>query len=250
MSVYERESPIKEVQGYDQTINVAGTPSNYSAVVPGFSEYKFVCDTAWRLSLAPKLLHALYYTAASATFTEYTTQVTDGLSTTHMPLDGMLTTDYVYLGTSAPAWFYFDIGTNVNATVTTLDVEYCSTAQTLSAEPVFTDVAADSDQTDAAGATLGVDGEYVFTKPAVVRSRLGTGAASKYSKCYWIRFKPSAPLSATVDINEIIPIYPDATNLAYMSAAVEYNVRLDLSNVGGWYAQCSAEKHLYITPIK
>jgi hypothetical protein len=31
---------------------------------------------------------------------------------------------------------------------------------------------------------------------------------------------------------------------------VEYNIRLDTARVGGWYAECSAEKHLYVTWIR
>jgi len=247
---YTKDTAIEEIQGYDQTINIAGTPSNYRALVPGFSDYRMVCDTAWRLSLAPKILHVLYYDATDGSYTDYTTQATDGLSTTHVPLDAMATDDYLYIGTTGISWLYFDIGTNANAEAATLDMEYCSTAATASAGPTFSDVAADSDQTTNGGATLAIDGEYVFTKPASVRSKLGTLVAPTYSKCYWLRFKPSAALSATVDINEIIPVYPDATNLAYMSAATEYIVRLNPAKVGGWYAQCSAEKHLYFSPMR
>jgi len=251
MSVNVWDAPIYEVCGEDQTINVAGTPSNYQQIRPGFREVKLVCDTAWRLGLAPKLVHCLYYAAAAGTYTEYTTYATDTLTTTHVPLDGMLATDYLYLGTSTPVLgFYFNIGTAVQDEAATLDFEYCSTAMSATATLAFTDVAGDSDQTDVAGDTLKQDGEYVFTYVDAKRSRLGTYQSPLFSKCHWYRFKPSATLTATTDILGILPIYKSATDLAYMSAAVEYNIGLDTAQVGGWYAQCSAEKHLYISWIR
>jgi len=243
------DAPIREVCGDDQTINIAGTPSNYRAIRPGFRDVKLVCDTAWRLGLSPRLVHCLYYTVAGGYVADYASTATS-TTASHFHIDAMAATSYLYLGVTMPVLgFCFDI-TDANAEVTTLDMEYCSTAQTLTAAPTFTDVAGDSDQTDAAGATLGVDGEYTFTYVDVVRSRLGTGNAPAYQNCYWYRFKPLAALSATTSIANIIPIYKSATDLGYMSAAVEYNFNVDTTLIGGWYAQCSAEKHLYISWIR
>jgi hypothetical protein len=247
MAVYTWDAPIREVCGDDQTINIAGTPTNYQAVRPGFREVKLVCDTAWRFGLSPKLLHCLYYTVAGG-YTDYVKTVTD-TTAVHMHINSMLNTSYIYLCTSDPVLgFYFDV-TDANAEAADLDWEYCSTAQTLTAAPVFTDVAGDSDQTKTAQ-TLDKDGEYVFTYVDVVRTKLGTGNDPVYSRGYWYRFKPTITLTNPTSIANIIPIYKSATDLGYMSAAVEYNIGIDTPNVGGWYAQCSAEKHLYICWIR
>src|SRR5574343_2083971 len=195
MAVNIWDAPVQETYGDSVTL-AAASAKTFRAVPPGYREVKLLCDTAWRLSLGPKLVHAIYYTAATGTYTDYVSSVTDGSSSTHMPLDKMLATDYVYLGTTAPvAGFYIDVGSSVNAAAATLDVEYCSTAMGSGATIAFTDVASDADGTDSAGATLAQDGAYTFTVPAVKRSRLGTYASPLFSKCYWIRFKPSGTLS-------------------------------------------------------
>lgn len=223
--------PLKAMEGETKALS---TTAGYLAIKPGFSEVKMYCATAWRLALSPKLLHALYYAAAAGTYTEYVQLVTDGSSSTHMPLDAMLTTDIVYLGTRAPVLgFYIDVGTNVNAVTATLDVEYCSTAVALGATIAFTDVAGDSDGTTSGGKTLAQDGVYTFTLPSIVESYLGTYATPRFTKCYWIRFKPSAQLSATLDLNEIIPVYKNA-NYAYMEAGQEYQFSIDQADVGGF----------------
>ena len=118
---------------------------------------------------------------------------TDRSSSTHVPLDALGTSDYVYLGFSEPALgVYIDVGTNVNATAATLDVEYCSTAAGVGSTIAFTDVAGDSDGTTSGGATLAQDGVYTWTLPTAWKpSYLGTAAAPLFSYCWWIRFAPS-----------------------------------------------------------
>jgi hypothetical protein len=222
------DSPSLALEGENKTLS---TTAGYIAVNPGFHEVKLSCPESWRLALSPKLLHCLYYNGT--TYTEYTSSVTDRLSTTHLPLDAMANTHYVYLGTTDPILgVYVDVGSNVNAEAATLDVEYCSTAIARGATIAFTDVAGDSDGTDSGGATLAQDGAYTWTLPAVKESVLGTFAAQIFSKCFWMRFKPSAALSATVDVNEIIPIYKN-TSYAYMEAGVEYQISLNTAKVGG-----------------
>jgi hypothetical protein len=139
----------------------------------------------------------------------------------------MGTTHYVYLATNEPVLgFYFGIGSNANAEAVTLDWEYCSTAEPTAI--AFTDVAGDSDGTDSIGATLAVDGAYTFTLPAIKRSSM-----NPYGTAYWYRFKPSAALSATVDINEIIPIYQN-TNYGYMEAGEAVQMGINRATTSGF----------------
>ena len=231
-------APLKAVEG--ETV-VLSTTAGYLAVKPDWHEVKMYCASQWRLAQSPSLLHCLFYDGATATYTEYKTQATDRVSTTHVPLDAMATNDYLYMGFSEPALgVYVDIGTNANANAATLDVEYASTAVAQGATLAFTDVAGDSDGTDSGGASLAVDGVYTWTLPtAWVRTTLGTHATPLYTKCWWIRFVPSAALSATVDLNEIIPVYKNA-NYGYMEAGMEYQWTFEPSRTGGFVLLASA----------
>ncbi len=303
MATEIRGQGISAVEGETKALS---STAGYVATSPGFREIKLYCASAWRLALSPQLLHAVYYNGT--TYTDYRTQATDRSSATHMPLDGMTTAHFVYLGfNEPPLGCYFDIGTNVQAEAATLDVEYCYDAATASYWKVtgtisgaltvgetvtggtsgttatlvysgatyiivkvltggqfavgetisgatqtcsavtkievndtaafFTDVAGDSDGTTSGGATLAVDGVYTWTLPAIVPSTLGTLQIPRFSKCYWLRFAPSGTLSATVDINEIIPVYKN-TNYAYMEGGQEY--QFSLSGVGGIVALVAA----------
>ncbi len=230
MAIATFGSPIKKV--YGETVSLTTTASHL-AIRPNYHEVMLYCASAWRLGLAPKLLHVVYNTGT--TYTEYVQNVTDRSTSTHVPLDAMADTDYLYLGFSEPSrGVYIDVGTGVNAEVATLDVEYCSTAIALGANLAFTDVSGDSDGTTSGGATLAVDGLYSWNLPtAWKKSFLGTYAAPLFSNCYWIRFKPSAALSAAVDINEIIPA-SDTTNYAYMEGGITYEFSLNLAQVGAF----------------
>jgi len=192
----------------------------------------------------------LYYDASAGTYTPYKTEATDRVSTTHVPLDAMPTTDYLYLGFAEPVLgIYIDVGDNVNSNDVELDVEYCSTAVAPGATIAFTNVAGDSDGTDSTG-TLAQDGVYTWTLPtAWVRSQLGTSADPKYGKCYWIRFCPTGALSAIVDLNEIIPVYKNA-NYSYKEASTSYVDQLNFSRNSGFVLMGSTSQTLNVTWLK
>lgn len=229
------------------------TSAQYIAVKPGWQEVKMYCASEWRIAHCPKLVHALYYSASAGTYTDYMTTVTDRSSSTHMPLDAMAATDYLYLGTTDPvAGFFFDIGSNTNDEAAALDWEYCSTAVAPGATIAFTDVAGDSDGTKTTQ-TLDTDGVYAFTalgEGTIKRSTLGTAGTPLYGKCYWYRFKPSIPLAATVDINEIIPVYKN-TNYGWREAGIEYTWTVDLTKTSGFALLATAGTPvLHITWLK
>jgi len=247
-------SPILALEGEQASLT---TTASYLLLKPGFHEVKLYSASQWRMALSPALLHCLYYTAATGVYVDYKTQATDRVSTTHVPLDAMLATDYLYLGTSDPVLgYYFNLDlTNFNDNAATLDMEYCSTAVALGATLAFTDVAGtDADGTDTAGDTLKKPGVYTWgTTPTPdstwKRSTLGTHAAPLYGKCYWIRFKPSATLSAAVDIIDLIPVYIN-TNYAYMEAGVEYEFSLNVAKVGGFLLKGTATQTLDVTWVR
>ncbi len=104
-------SPIKKV--YGETVSLTTTAAHL-LYRPNYHEVMLYCASAWRMGIAPRLAQVLYYNAS--TYTNYTTQATDRVSTTHVPLDAMATTHYCYLGFTAPVrGWYANPVTNVNA---------------------------------------------------------------------------------------------------------------------------------------
>jgi len=247
-STYDR--PIKEVYG---EVIALTTTASHQALRKGFHAIKGFHSAEWRLGVAPKLLNCLFYNGTTGAYSDHTANVTDGSSSTHAALDGMTTSDYLYLGFSGPTrGFYIDMGSNVNAaTTSTLDMEYCSTAVAQGATIAFTDVAGDSDGTSSGNVTLAVDGLYSFTLPtAWVPSTLGTSAAPYQGKCYWIRFTPNKTLSTPLDINEIIPA-ARTTNYDYCEANVTNIYHLNLSEIGALeYKITSDTGNMHLTWIK
>jgi len=226
------------------------TTESYLAFRPGFDGVIMYSATAWRRALSPALVNVLYYDATDGSYTSYKTEATDGLSTTHVPLDAMPTADYLYLGFSEPALgIQIDIGSNANAIDEDLDVEYCSTAVTQTTALAWTDVGDDSDGTDSSG-TLAQDGVYTWTLPTDwKRSTLGTYAAPLYQKCYWLRFCPTGALSAEIDINEIIPVYKNV-NYSYKEAATSYIDQLNRVKNSGFVLAGSDTQTLNVTWLK
>ncbi|MFA5377151.1 MAG: hypothetical protein WC455_15475 [Dehalococcoidia bacterium] len=303
-------SPVKKL--YGETVSLTTTAAHLG-FMPKYHEVKIYCASDYRLGIAPRLARAKVY-AASA-YTDYTAEVTDRVSTTHMPLDGMTTAKYVYLGVTEPTrGFYINPVSNVNAEAATLDWEYmydvsdglyskltgtvsgaltvgetitgstsgatgtcvygpagstyivvkslskpfilgenaagatqaCNTLTAIAAEPkgtgYFTDVAADSDGTDSGGATLAVPGLYAFTLPSVVRGPL---AGVDGDSLYWYRFAPSATLSATVDIVDIIPAC-DTTNYGYEQGGVVMQFALNTVQNGAFEFDHTTSATLYV----
>jgi len=296
--------PLIDLKGESQALS---TTAAHILVEPKFHEVKMYCASQWRLGLAPRLARVKYYNAS--TYSDYTAQATDKVAATHVPLDGMLATHYLYLGVTDPTrGFYFNVDdTNKNDEAATLDWEYLydvatvgylkltgtisgaltvgetvtgqtsgatatlvesgatyivvknvSTAQFAIGEDVdgasqtcddvtaidpvakgtgyFTDVASDTDGTDSAGDTLKQDGLYSFTLPSVVRGAL---AGVDNEMLYWYRFKPSATLSATVDLVDIIPAAA-ATTYGYMEPGMEYQFSFDTTKCGGFEVVASS----------
>ena len=242
------DKPLVAEEG--DTLTFGDGTLHYTAFRPGFDGVIMWCDTAWRRALCPAIVHVLYYDTSAGTYTSYKTEATDGVSTTHVPLDAMATGDYLYIGLSEPALgLYFDMGSNVNANDVTLDMEYSTTAVAQGATLAWTDVSGDSDGTDDSG-SLAQDGVYTWTLPTNwVKTTLGTRAVPLYSRCYWVRFCPSGALSAAVDVNEIIPVYKN-TNYSYMEASTSYVEQLNTVRNGGFITTGTNTKILHITWLK
>ncbi len=205
---------------YGETISMT-TAAAHSMIPDGYHEIKHFASSAYRLGLAPKLVHVWYFDTSASTYTDHTSKAIDKSSSAHVPLDAMQTGDILYMGfyNDCPRGVYIDMGSNVNAESATLDVEYYNGS-------AWTDVSGDSDGTDSGGATLAQDGLYAWTVPTDIAETAINGISLT-----WIRFKPSSALSATVDIDQIIPACVD-TNYGYFEAGIEYHYAIDNTKVG------------------
>lgn len=247
MSTQTWDKPLSAEEGEQASLTTA---ASYLAFKKGFDGVIMYSASAWRRALSPALVNVLYYDTSAGTYTSYKTEATDRDSETHVKLDAMATGDYLYLGFVEPVLgIQIDMGSNVNANHVDLDVEYSSTAVGLAATLAWTDVADDSDGTDSTG-TLAQDGVYTWTLPTDwVRTTLGTHNVPLYQKCYWIRFCPTGALSATVDVNEIIPVYKNV-NYSYKEAATSYVDQLNFVKNSGFVLKGSTTQTLNVTWLK
>jgi hypothetical protein len=213
---------ISKVEG--EAITLSATVPVYRRIKPKFNDLIVECATQVLYTLSPKLKRFVVYTAAGG-YVNYTNLVTDADSTTHAPLDGLLAASgIVYIGCDEPfRGLYLTVADNVNANAATLDVEYWNGA-------AWADVAGDADGTTAAGATLAQSGIYTWNLPTNVRTAIDDSGSNV--DAFWIRFKPSANLSAAVDLVSIIPIYQN-TNRGYFQVEKDYLVGLDAGKCEG-----------------
>jgi len=235
-------TPIKKV--YGETVSLTTTAAHL-LFRPKYHEIMMYCATDWRMGFGPRLAKVLYYDAS--TYTDYTTYAADRNDATHVPLDGMLANHILYLGVTEPTrGFYFNIDdSHLNDEAATLDFEYCS-AISSSGVATFTDVANDSDGTNSVADTLKVDGLYAFTLPAVVR---GVVPSLSPGPLYWYRFKPSATLSAEIDLIDIIPA-SDTVSYGYMEGGLSYQFTVDTVRNGAFEFDHASTDTLYITWVE
>lgn len=320
MATAVRGSSIKKV--YGETVSLTTTAAHL-AFMPKYHEVLMYCASDWRMGIAPKLASVLYFDGSLGTYTDYTLYAVDRASGTHVPLDAMAAQDYLYLGVTEPVrGFYFDIGTNAQATGSrTLDWEYMSALS--GGAPTFTDVAGDSDGTSGT-TTLDQDGLYSFTLVAAGTIKRGiidenivkltgtvsgaftvdetvtggtsgasgkllygpsgatyiyvnvtsgtftvgetatggtsgktcssitaVGSVSKFQSepLYWYRFCPNGALSATVDVNEIIPAC-DTVNYGYMQGGVNYQFSINPEQEGAFEFDHTGTGTLNVTWIR
>ena len=236
-------SPIKKT--YGETVSLTTTAAHL-AFRPKYQEVMFYCASAWRMAITPRLASVKYYSDSGGTYTDYTRYATDRLAAdaTRIPLDAMAAADYLYLGVTEPTrGFYFDVGDSVNSEAAGLDWEYSSAIS--AGAGTFSDVAGDSDGTKNSQ-TLDQDGLYAFTLPSAVRGAINDLSSEPL---YWYRFKPSIPLSATVDVYNIIPA-ADTVNYGYMEAGISYQLSLNLANGGAFEFDHTGSATLNVTWIQ
>lgn len=241
MATRTYDAPLKDCQS-EAEITLSATVPGYMNMRPGYRGAKVYCASDWKLALTPKIQKVFYYDETDESYTDYTSEAIDKSTTTHVPLDAMAADDYLYVGCADEfLGLYFNIGTGVNAEAATLDIEYWKDAAT----DVWYDVTGDADGTDSGGATLAQDGVYTWTLPT---DWLRTSVNGQ--EAYWIRFHPSAALSATVDVLEMMAVHKN-TNYAWMEGGFAEAFNLDEETVGGLqYLSVSSTPALHITWLK
>jgi hypothetical protein len=241
MATRTYDAPLYDVYG-DAAITLSSTVPGYLNVVPGYRGVKVYCASDWKMLLTPRIQSVQYYTAAAATYTDYTSEAIDKSVVTHVPLDKMLVADILYIGSHTQfLGLYFNIGTGVNANAATLDVEYWKDDTV----DVWADVSGDSDGTTSGGATLAQDGVYVWTLPTDWIETTVNG-----QKMYWIRFKPSATLSDTVDVLELRAVHP-YTNYEWMEGGMVESFNYDAEEIGGLqFLSVAATPTLHVSWLK
>lgn len=146
----------------------------------------------YRLKLAlgyHRVDRCLYYAGSAGSYTDYTDEANFD---DHVPVDGMTTQDYLYVGMGGErfAGLQIDIGSNPNANTATLAVEYWNGYSWVSAGA--------TDRTVATGKTLAQDGLISWPWPIDWDRCLING-----ERLYWVRLKVSSNLSVTVDLDGI-----------------------------------------------
>jgi len=112
--------------------------------------------------------------------------------------------------------------------------------------PYFTDVSTDADGTLTGTETLSQDGLYAFVLPTVAR---GAIAAISNDILYWYRFTPSATLSATIDVIDLIPAC-DTVNYGYAEAGQPYQFSLNMVQNGAFEFDHTGTGTLNVTWIQ
>ncbi|MDY6834152.1 MAG: hypothetical protein SVY53_05055 [Chloroflexota bacterium] len=128
-------------------------------------------------------------------FSDYTTEVTDNNAGTHMPLDAMATTHYVYVGLGVKyGTVRVEMGANVNDIASVLSAEYSRGGGTWG--PVTIE-----DTTGSDGKTFSQNGNITIPTSAVPSDWAVDTVDTETH--YWLRLKVSVQLSGTVDISEM-----------------------------------------------
>jgi hypothetical protein len=119
--------------------------------------------------------------------------VADRDAGTQATLNSMTSSDYVYLGSTQKfRRFYVDVGATNGTGSRTMTVQYWNGS-------AWAAVASLTDGTSSS-TMLDQDGEVIYTLPSTWAPTTVNGSLT----LYWVRFKPSGTLDATVDIDEII----------------------------------------------
>lgn len=169
-----------------------------------------------------------------ATATDYSSNAQDADTATKVTLNGQDTAangDYLYVGSHLPfRGVNVDVN-NTNGNASVLAVDYWNGS-------AWADVSA-TDGTASGGATFAQDGNVTWTVPAAwAKGRLRTIASASadapacYDELYWTRFKVSAALDSTTDLNSLLAMN---RSTAYAEFLASYTVEQEFPKGPGGY---------------
>ncbi len=239
--------PLQEFYGED-AVTLSSTVADYINTQPNYRGAKVYCASDWKLQLCPRIHAVKYYDTSAETFANYIDEAVDRNLATHVPLDAMphgaTTGDYLYVGcqdTFLGLYFVVD-SSNKNALTATLDMEYWNGS-------AWTDFSGDDDGTDSTGTetgnTMEQTGVYVWILPTDWAKTVIDGET-----LYWIRFKPSATLSATIDIEQISTVH-NVANYGWVQGGQSELFTFDNDLIGGFqFLSSSGTPSVYITWVR
>ena len=187
-------SPIRDMwPDGGSPISLSTTPS-YLWRDTDAHEVEFYCDVDFRINLAPRIKHLMFYDATDGSFTDGADEAQDGDTSTALTLNSMQTDDYIYVMTEDPiVGLYLDLGDkNDNASV--LTINYWKDAAT----DAWADTT-NTDGTDVGGDTFKQDGLNYWTQPSdeITKPDLD---GSRLPEGYWYQLSIGAALDSSCTI--------------------------------------------------
>ena len=229
-------APIAEFWG--ETLSL-GTTITSVGFPPGVQEVMLLCDDDFHPQFAPRIIKCLVTTDNEATFTDYTSEVTDRDTSTSLILDSLDTAangDYWYLA----AYYKFE-GATIDVGATD------STSATMTGYYWNGTSWADVTITDGTS-TFATDATITFTRPTAWEKTTLDGLPGLYV----IRFQVSETLDSEVEVDEIA-LLPNITDnpAGHMETATGYVMSLNTEVNGALSADSDgSSKTLDITWIR
>lgn len=177
----------------------------------------FTTGTACTIQLCPVLRQAFTY--IGTTYTDVTSSLADRDTATTVSMNSWATSSILYLGCDeAFRGIYVDVG-NTNTENANIDAEYWNGS-------AWTDLT-ETDGTNAGAGSLAQDGAITWTVPTDWVATTVNSSASMF----WVRFKWSITLDATVTIRDAVLLNQDVSAGSFASGVV-HEIGLS-SNVAG-----------------
>lgn len=225
--------PVGITRAQGETLSLSSTLASLG-IPPGFHQaLVYVPSTDFRMHINPALLGAYFYDASAAEGSRWVNLLAelsdrDTATGTGSSMNSMTTSDFVYLGFSAPiSGVRFTIG-NANAVASTPAAAFTAGGTT------WTTLTISTDGTDSGGATFAVTGTMSWTTPttwvdtnlALAVDQSGEAAKAPSFKAHWIRFSVSATQTNPTSVTEVWSINRD-TLRGYFRLGQEYPLSFD-----------------------
>ena len=222
MATSTYSAPVGEVFGESTALATTLAFGDILAVRRGLKGLQIWSDDIIKFLTTPRIASVQLFDASTGLYHTRTSAAIDNDTATEVSLGTMTTSDILYVGcVDRFLGLSIGIGATVNAVTATLDVEYWNGD--------WTDVGSDSDGTNSGSATLAQDGLYTWTLPTDWKS---ASVGNDVNSWFYIRFSPSATLTAKTGIDTLISINKAADYIRWQATAPQ-DFNYDEDKVGG-----------------